>query len=371
MIDFSSSLFKEDQLNDCYIIGVQHILPSTYSMFKALINKGLKKENLSLLGKCYSTDLKTYSEMKANGFDISDLSVFFNSHENYDDTFKSRIHEFLSKRQHIFKSSKYKKIIIIDDGGELLDEIEKYVDDFSKIVAIEQTASGYNRLIKKDLSFPIINLARSEAKLTIEYPRVISNAIRKINSLIAESNQKIVNILIIGNGKMGSCLYTALENKYKVVRFDKNNNNSDIEEDQLPDVLMNSDLIIGCTGTISLSKEFHKYLKKNVTLVSLSSSDREFDTVHLRKTSPKTNNPWQNTKCDDVILANNGFPISFDNNNMDDSSFFQFTRALIITSILQALDISNKKGFIELHQSFQKKIIDEFSGIQKNLLVEI
>lgn len=131
LIDFASEQFEEEFLKDCYIIGVQHILPSTHKMFKALFKKGLKKENLSLLGKCYSTDFETFKDMLSDEIDVSKTSQEFNSHESYDATFKRNIHKFLSKRKDRINSSKYKKIIIIDDGGELLEEVDKYIDDFS------------------------------------------------------------------------------------------------------------------------------------------------------------------------------------------------------------------------------------------------
>lgn len=105
----------------------------------------------------------------------------------------------------------------------------------------------------------------------------------------------------------------------------------------------------------------HKHLKENVMLVSLSSSDREFDTGHLRKNAPKEKNPWNNITCGDVILINNGFPVSFDNNNMDDSYFFQFTRSLIMSSIHQALNTDNSvKGFIDLDENLQDKMVQRF-----------
>lgn len=366
LIDFASLLFDNEELNDCYIIGVQHILPSTFLMFQALIRMGLKKENISLLGKCYSTNIDTFENMRKCGIDVSKLSTKFDSHEHYDIAFKKKIHNFLTKRKNKINSSKYKKIIIIDDGGELLEEAEKYIDDFSKIVAIEQTSSGYNRLKNKKLPFSIINLARSEAKLKVEYPRVIKNALDRINNVIKSSKRTVKKILILGNGNMGSALFKTLKSKYQVLRYDRNLEISDLNEKTLKTALSQADLIIGCSGKISLKKDLHNHLKENVMLVSLSSSDREFDTVHLRKKNPKTNNPWNNISCENVILINNGFPISFDNNKMDDSYFFQFTRSLIMSSIYQALNTdSSIKGFIDLDETLQEKMLQRFEEYRK------
>ena len=48
LIDYvGNKLFDKTSFQDFYIIGVQHILPSTYTMFQKLFEKGLDKNNLS------------------------------------------------------------------------------------------------------------------------------------------------------------------------------------------------------------------------------------------------------------------------------------------------------------------------------------
>ena len=365
LIEQASSLFDEDHLEDCYILAAQHLLPSTYSLFKALFKKGLKKSNLSILGKCYSTHPITFEEMKKDGIDVSETSIFFDSHEEYDLTFKNKIKKFLEERKHIFKG-KYKKIIILDDGGELIAELDKYIDDYQNIVCMEQTSAGFNRLKNKNLLFPIINLARSKAKLTIETTRVISNGLNKIFDQINNLDVSISKVLILGNGEIGSYLNDSLKDIYQVIKYDKTKAKSDIDKSELISVLSETDLIIGCSGNTSLPKELHQHLKQKVVLVSLSSSDREFDAIHLRKHHPKVSNPWQTLNCNGIYLLNSGFPISFDNNNMDDSYFFQYIRSLIMSSIYQATKIkSSKNGFIDLDEGLQRIMIDNFKEYRK------
>ncbi|NGX36294.1 MAG: hypothetical protein K1000chlam1_01135 [Candidatus Anoxychlamydiales bacterium] len=365
LIEKASSLFDEDHLEECYIIGVQHILPSTYVMLNTLFKKGLKKSNLSILGKCYSTNPDTYKKMQEDGLDVCKLSINFDSHEEYDLTFKNKIKRFLYQRKHIFKG-KYKKIIILDDGGELIEELDKYIDDYENIICMEQTSAGFNRLKNKNLSFPIINLARSNAKLASEPDRVIKNALRKIHYQLGKLDVDISKVLILGNGEVGSSLYRSLKDIYQVIKYDKTKAKSDIDKSELISVLSEADLIIGCSGNTSLPKELHQHLKQKAVLVSLSSSDREFDAIHLRKHHPKVSNPWQTLNCKGIYLLNSGFPISFDNNNMDDSYFFQFIRSLIMSSIYQATKIkSSKNGFIDLDEGLQRIMIDNFKEYRK------
>ncbi|NGX56756.1 MAG: hypothetical protein K1060chlam5_01002 [Candidatus Anoxychlamydiales bacterium] len=370
MIEYASELFDDIELKDCYIIGVQHILPSTFLMFNALFKKGLKKENLSLLGKSYSTDLKTFHNMKKEEIDVCKTSLNFNSHEAYDITYNKKIVQFLEKRKHIFKSSKYKKIIILDDGGKLLEALPNHISDFSNIVAMEQTSSGYNILKEKKINIPIINMARSKGKLAFETKRVIDNAIKKIFYQLSTLKLKVSNILILGNGDIGATLYDSLKNKYSTIKYDKIKERSDINPLELINVLKKADLIIGCSGNTSLPKKLHKHLKKGVVLASLSSSDREFDAVHFRKKTKKTTNPWETLKCDDIYLLNCGFPISFDNQNADDSYFFQYIRALIMSSIYQGIksDFKNITGFIDLDLILQEKMIKKFNKYRTSIV---
>jgi S-adenosylhomocysteine hydrolase len=373
MIEYASSLFDDIELKDCYIIGAQHILPSTFWMFNALFKKGLKKENLSLLGKSYSTDLETFHKMKKEEIDVCETSLEFNSHEEYDITYNKKIVQFLEKRKHIFKNSKYKKIIILDDGGKLLEALPNYISDFSNIVAMEQTSSGYNLLKEKKMNIPIINMARSKGKLAFETKRVIDNAIKKIFYQLTILKLKVSNVLILGNGDIGTALHCSLKDKYSTIIYDKIKERSDINHLELIRALKKTDLVIGCSGNTSLPKKLHKHLKKDVVLVSLSSSDREFDAVHFRKKTNKTTNPWETLKCDGIYLLNCGFPISFDNQNADDSYFFQYIRALIMSSIYQGIkgDFKNITGFIDLDLVLQEKMIKKFNKYRTDMLALI
>jgi len=121
------------------------------------------------------------------------------------------------------------------------------------------------------------------------------------------------------------------------------------------------DLIIGCSGKTSIPAEHHPFLKKGCILVSLSSSDREFDAVHLRRRGSKTHCCFDHVDANGVILLNCGFPIGFDGKeDVDDPEFFQFVRALIIACIAQGEHKNLKNGLIPLNHEYQIKILRAF-----------
>jgi S-adenosylhomocysteine hydrolase len=370
LIELAASLIEDDMLNDCYVIGVQHILPTTLTMFESLFKKGLRPENVSLIGKCYSTDCEIYEKMLQKGFDVCENSKHFDSHKPFDQAFKENIRKFLLQRVSRLNSSKFKKVIIVDDGGEFLEIIDEFVTDFDRLIGIEQTSSGFNRLAHKDHKMTIVNLARASSKLFHEPPKIINMSLERIEQYIHESKKEIKKVLIIGKGAIGTVLYDHLKNIYEVSVFDVVPEKSDFPAGDLNHRLSEFDLIIGCTGNESLKGEQHKFLKKGCVLASVSSSDREFDAVALRKKVGKIDSCFDHLDVDGITLLNCGFPISFRGENVDDPEFFQFVRALIISSIRQTMETSHQLGFVDLKQHLQDLIVQEFTKIQSKKLIQ-
>jgi len=368
MIEFATSLFEDGDLENCYLIGVQHLLTTTQTMFEILVQKGLKPENIAILGKCYSTDVEIYKSMKSAGFDICDNSIYFDSHDSFDNQFKKHVSEFLHKRKSNLNSPKFKKIIVLDDGGELLAQVEDYLERFDHVVAMEQTSSGYNKLVNKKFRFPVLNMARAKIKLDFEAPYIVRNALEKIDEFIKSLDQsKDRNILICGNGAIGSKVYDILKDSHSVTKYDLVTHKSDIQVNELEKRLGEFDLIIGCTGNTSLTEDKYKYFKKGCILVSLSSSDREFDAVHVRKKKPRTSSTYTHIEHEGVTLLNCGFALPFNGTNVDDPEFFQFVRAIIISCIHQGIKCDNPKGFVSLNEETQELLLNRFKEIYKDL----
>lgn len=361
LIEFSSSFFEDNQLENYYIIGVQHILDTTLEMFKALFKKGLKPQNVSLIGKCYSTVPEVFKAMRDEGIDVCVSSLQFDSYLSFDETFKKNIRQFLLSRKEKLNSLSFDKIIILDDGGELLEQIDDFLMNSENVVGIEQTSSGYNKLVQRELILPIINLARSEIKKNMETPFIVETAMNLLHRKLSKLSQIPQKILIMGNGVLGSKIHTLLQKDYEVMRFDINPEKSDIPPEKLNENLGEFDLIIGCTGRTSLRQEVHRFLKKGCTLMSVSSSDREFDAISLRRKTAKTTSCFEDIEVEGIKLLNCGFPINFTGQGEEeDPNLIQLTRALIISSIKQASVCTAKPGFVDMEGGIQQIIAKEF-----------
>ena len=372
LVDYTISLFDKTDFSKIKIIGVQHILETLHAMFRSFYPLGLKPENIALIGKCYSTCKEVYNEMLAEGMQIDPNSLFYSSHIAFDDMFSRKIQNFILSQIEDLKSGKYKKIIILDDGGHCINFLQKYFSDSKiPIVGIEQTSSGYTAIRSKQLHFPVINIARSSTKLNIESPMIAHAAITRLYKSLQKFQLFPQKALIIGRGPIGLAMEKKLKADMHVAVYDQNHDISDFDTKNLTTIIPHFPLIIGCTGTTSVPCKYHDRLSPTTTLVSVSSSDREFDAVHLRKQLQENNNCYTDLLLNSqkLLLINSGFPVNFDGNRENiDPNFIQLTLALIAGGILQANSLETRitPQILPLPFSTEKKIEQKFLSYSLN-----
>jgi S-adenosylhomocysteine hydrolase len=365
LLDFTTSIFPDICLKDTYIICAQHLVSTTYSLFHTLFKLGLKSDNLSAIGKCYSTDPKAYEEMKKLGVDACSQSVAFNSHRSFDEQYQEYIKKFVFQRREKIKDKNFKKIIVLDDGGELLSAVNG-LSNTAQMIGIEQTSSGFHKVKRRKIKFPIINVARSPAKLNYESPIIARLVVDTLARQIKNLPFKPKEVLIIGNGPIGSQIFEVLKRDYCVSTFDKATSKSSIKKDNFESSLKEFDLIIGCTGKPMLEPEHYKLLKKNVILVSASSSDREFNAVNLRSKLSQITDCHANPFIEGIHLINCGFPINFASEYREiDIDELQLTRSLLLVAILQAAAYSGslKNRFVPLDEENQREIVQKYLSL--------
>ncbi|NGX43451.1 MAG: Adenosylhomocysteinase [Chlamydiae bacterium] len=368
MIKAASTLFEKGELENCLLIGVQHCLYTTFKMMEALFDKGLAAENILLLGKCYSTDPSVFQMMREKKIDISEDSLKFDSHIAYDDYFDQKIKEFLQSKLQKIMSKNYRKIIILDDGGALIRKFQTFSCSLKNVIAIEQTSSGYNDLLHANHQIPIINVARSKAKHIFEPKQINLQAIENIQKAILHLNRPDPKkILVLGNGSIGSALKSLLENKYQVDLYDIQASKNRLAIHNLNKLLPDYDMILGCSGKCSIGHKQHHLLKKDCILASISSSDREFDAVYLRRTKPRqTMNCFNDIYSHRVFLLNSGFPMTFVGKNAEILNYSHFTRALLMCAIKQSLKEHKKSGFIQLDETLQNNMLNVFKNLESS-----
>ena len=123
------------------------------------------------------------------------------------------------------------------------------------------------------------------------------------------------------------------------------------------------DIIIGATGNKMMTHNYYDLLKPNTILVSVSSSDREFDAVHLRELSKKKYKTHDDVKYNSLNLLNCGFPINFSGEDIVSVPLekIQLICALLMLGVCElATGNIQQKHFVQLDENLTNLIIDKF-----------
>jgi S-adenosylhomocysteine hydrolase len=329
-------------------------------LFHALFAAGLDPADLSVIGKCYSTNPEVMREMIREGIDVDPASLAFEAGEPFDRTFSRAVRRFVQRSVARRDLGSYRRILVLDDGGELLRAVHDMLGGQGlEIAGIEQTTSGYDKLKDLDLVFPVVNVARSGVKLEIEAPMIADNVVERTVEVLQSLETRPREVLIIGNGAIGCQLYEVLRNSYHVVRFDVDQARSDLPESRFEEALGRADVVIGCTGRTVLRGRECRLLKKGAVLVSASSSDREFDAVGMRRRAGPISDCHADVEVDGICLANCGFPVNFrGERDTIAPELIQVTRALLAAGVLQAATMPEgcEAGFVDLDHEIHGRL---------------
>ena len=365
-LDLVESVFdfkKFHDLENVIIIGAQHILPSTLTMLESFFDRGLSPEKVFLIGKCYSTDFYTYEKLQELGIYVCPSSLEFNKKESFDSIYYNNIMKFAKKVIGKIRSIDKSVIVVLDDGGDLIFFLNDYIKHMDTPVAcVEQTTSGYQKIKNLNLNMSVVNVARSHAKLNLESKIVVKTAIEVIERKLFSGVIQASNILIFGNGAMGSALASALRDKFNVSLTDIDPKKSNDSHEKYLQNLSEFDLIIGCVGKTVLSYDQIKKIKSNATLISLSSSDREFEISEFRGASNEIYSCHSDFECcNGIKVLNCGFPINFSEDaSQVDIEEFELTRALLTLGVLQAIELKSERGLFPLDRNGQMRLTSDF-----------
>ncbi len=366
LLAFTSRLYPDVDLSNTSLVACQHILGTTADLLDTCFAKGLKPENTYILGKCYSTHTGTLKLLVKKGVCVSPLSSTFVANKNYDAQFKKYVESFADQLIADGVFDEKQRVIVLDDGGFLLQYLNEVLGDVSNISGVEQTSSGFERLKSLPLRFGVVNVARSAIKLELESALVAKKVIDELEKRVPLLTA--IRVLVIGQGAIGKALKAQLTGRVNVYGCDSTAELCDFNGDyeaQLPTF----DVIIGATGKTVLTMEQVGRLKKDAILASASSSDREFPAVEMRRDIHGSLGCHADIKSRNVHLLNNGFPLNFTGEEHSlPPEDAQLTRALLLAGVCEStLPLSRGLHTIS---SQQQRIADEFmhlKSLQKSI----
>ena len=125
------------------------------------------------------------------------------------------------------------------------------------------------------------------------------------------------------------------------------------------------DVIIGATGNKMMDHRYFDSLKPNTVLLSVSSSDREFDACHFRKLSGKKYNVHDDVFYKNCRLINCGFPINFNGQKSTSVPLdkIQLVCALLLLGVCSynSCDALNKQ-FVPINSNYAGAILKHYNA---------
>jgi hypothetical protein len=385
-------------LSKTLLVCGQHLLETTGSLFEAYIALGAKPENIYVIGKIYSNNESVENRLQNLGIHVhpnSEQTIYGNLTKRYAEDVAAMWARVLKEKKCCL-GTKIKRVLVIDDGGYVLERIPKTIlgkhsEEAIELFAVEQTSSGLDSTHVCNCS--VIEVATAAAKAWLEPSWIAKMIVEKVDKCIQQlltKGMEIKSYAVVGLGRVGSqVLLHLLQGKsegQKIVIYDKNIEKTKTEfgeavvaAGQLKEVF-NSDIIIGCTGTdIALPGclEVIKNKKdsdRQTVCISVSSTDIEFrgiltayHTEHRKSVcDPLADIHWYN-----CIVKRGGTPVNFDGGcHSVESSKIQVTRGLLLEAVLQActmfptLNRTESKNYM-LDPIRQQKVMESWYNLEE------
>ena len=375
LLDWVASHTTKSRLSEFIIVVHTHLLPNSFSFFRhlaSLVDFG----KIFILEKPYSTVDKTYKDLVKSGCEM--VQVKIDAGMPYEFAVKKSTDILWSKIIEERKNGEFKKLLIIDDGGDLWTSIPWDSLNGVPIAGVEQTQRGITRVENHIKIPPIVSVASSGIKKLVESQFIGSSVVDKLQEKAVLIEKKRVGIL--GMGSIGQAAAKSLNALgFKVKFYDPNVQKNALglasSCPSMDDLLNSSDIIIGTTGKDSLKGIAFDRVFGNKILASVSSSDIEF--ASLLKLAKPIENAFETREVllhDNLVfeILNGGYPLNFDREkNATADEDIVLTWCLMYIGAMQAVDLI-RDGEVEgkiydLDKISQIKTLEKWIENKKNI----
>lgn len=378
LLDWVANHTTKKRQKDCAIIVHTHLLPNNRPLFRHLASL-LDFGQMYVLDKPYSTVKSTFNELVWAGFEV--VPIQMDANLPYEFAVHKSLEVLWRKVIDDQKKRNFKKLLIIDDGGDVWRSIPyKELGDIN-IGVVEQTQRGIARLDNSSLEHPpIVSVASAGIKKIIESRFIGESVVKKMNELSVLVRTSRVGI--IGMGSIGiaidSCLkeigITALS--YDPIYHLSEQNSDGSTRNSLDSLINECDLLVGTTGTDALKGlPFDRIITGNKILISASSADLEF--FSILKLAGKRSDPFETVHIDiheklSVDVLNGGYPINFDREkDTTPDEDIVLTRCLMYIGAMQAIELidegTKETNIFNIDKISQAKLLERWIDYKKEL----
>jgi S-adenosylhomocysteine hydrolase len=358
---------------DVLVIAHTHILESSYPLFRHLAAI-VGYQNIFLIEKPYSTTPRMADKVVEMGAEL--IRVAMRKGLAYEFAIQDSIRILWSKVIPHAKKMAISRIIIIDDGADVIANVPWSDLRGITIVGIEQTTRGIARLNDGCGVFPpVISVAGSALKKEIESDFIAEAIVTEVKNIFSDIHKKKIGV--VGMGNIGKRIIDELEKINTAVTyydFSKFNSMGSSRKGNITsasELIEKNDIIIGATGKDFLKGVVLDKAKGEKYLVSASSADVEFYSMLNRAGFPGENFEtisFQSHQGLTLKILNGGYPINFNRKKeIEKAEDMQLTRTLLFAGFVEALNMPKKEKkttIYKLNTELQREILNIWIAVK-------
>ncbi|MEV8509083.1 NAD(P)-binding domain-containing protein [Actinoplanes sp. NPDC051475] len=344
------------------VVAVQHVQRSLLGLVDAVVRGGACPDDITVLGKSYSTNPAVLEALSGRGVRADDPIAMAQPQVSYEAELAGRVAAALD-------TLAGRPLLVLDEGGVARRAIAAAPHRWPQVRVVEQTARGVRGAGMRHLTFPVIDVARSWAKSHEEAPLIARSMHEGLMRAVADLGRRLDgwDVALVGYGVVGAALtdrLTRAGHRVTIVESEPARQDRAREAELVvapfAEAVENQDIVIGCTGTPLFSLETAPRLAPGALLVNGGSSDIEY-AVWEARTGPDRR-PWQRhyplPTGADVTLVAGGFPINFYGAvEPIPASDFQITRGLMLAGAVQVAESGREAGIRPLRDDLQRHIV--------------
>lgn len=312
---------------DTAIIAVQHMLWQTLDLLEAVIELGVKRENIFALGKVYSNSPVVIGALRDRGITVVESTI--PEPGEFDHSFQRDVNRLLEVVTHNLESRQIRRILLLDDGGRCITSMPPHLLHRYAVSGVEQTSFGIFLFEKKPPPFSVMSWARTAVKLQIGGPIFSHCLLMKLQSRVLGGDTLMgESVGVIGLGSIGSAMANLAARQHNNVLFYDPDPDLQIPRylhgritraDSLEDLMLRCDYVFGCSGRQPFKNRWPLQYRPGIKLFSASGGDQEFgpiiDDLKTRPGFNVTFGDWDicsdDGPCGPISIAYLGYPYNF------------------------------------------------------------
>jgi S-adenosylhomocysteine hydrolase len=394
LLERSSEIIDGLDLSNTFVVVSVHLLEDGDYILSRLERHGLQPEQCAILGKPYSTCMEVVLSLLSRGYFVHPASYRAEERTPLRWSSDAASADILRVAAAWCEDDDARRILILDSGGGFIRLLHRpeLAWIWPRCSAVETTSQGIYGLEAFEPRIPIVNVARSWAKLTYESCRIGDAVTTETMRQVEHLGLDVRRALVTGYGAVGRNVARSLSALgLDVWVFDPDASHEDEHEhcsDRI-EAIRRAELIIGCSGRVSMSRADWPHLANRTVLASGSSYDIELSGWELRSAYEPDTLPIETdlrgfdhftfdgrkvflgARCDPchytypirlpeertVFLLNGGCPVNFTGGPFAlPAEASAFTMALRFCGIAQAARES-RIGLVSLRHDWQQRLV--------------